>query len=49
MYLGGINIFKEDMKKILASLLKNPLVIIVYWIFCYELALLCMYGRMNNN
>lgn len=37
------------MKKILISLLKNPLVIIVYWIFCYELALLCMYGRINNN
>lgn len=22
---------------------------IVYWIFCYELASLCMYGRINNN
>ncbi|MGG0454821.1 WD40/YVTN/BNR-like repeat-containing protein [Bacillus mycoides] len=37
------------MKKVLISLLKNPLLIIGYWIFCYELALLCMYGRMNNN
>ncbi|PID24562.1 glycosyl hydrolase [Sporosarcina sp. P7] len=30
------------------SLLTNPLFIIVYWIFCYELALLCMYGRINH-
>ncbi|QWH20387.1 glycosyl hydrolase [Bacillus mycoides] len=37
------------MKKILISLLKTPLLIIGYWIFCYELALLCMYGRVNNN
>ena len=30
------------------SLLTNPLFIIVYWIFCYELALLCKYGRINH-
>ncbi|MES9671312.1 glycosyl hydrolase, partial [Bacillus pseudomycoides] len=44
-----IFIFKQNAKRILISLLTNPILIIGYWIFCYELALFCMYGRMNYN
>ncbi|WP_416827934.1 WD40/YVTN/BNR-like repeat-containing protein [Ectobacillus polymachus] len=44
-----IYIFKENVKRILISLLRDPILIIGYWIFCYELASLCMYGRTNNN
>lgn len=44
-----INIFRENFKKILISLITNPILIILYWAFCYELSSLCMYGRMNNN
>ncbi|PIC82846.1 glycosyl hydrolase [Sporosarcina sp. P1] len=43
-----VYIFRGNIKKILISLLTNPLFLIVYWIFCYELALLCMYGRINH-
>lgn len=46
--MGGIYIFKKKLKDILKVLLQNPILIIVYWIFCYELSLLCMYGRVNN-
>lgn len=44
-----IYIFRENAKRVLISLLTNPIVIIGYWIFCYELASLCMYGRTTNN
>ncbi|MEO4052995.1 glycosyl hydrolase [Solibacillus sp. CAU 1738] len=44
-----ISIFKKNIKRILKSLLTNPIFTIGYWIFCYELASLCMYGRVNNN
>ncbi|MDM5191076.1 glycosyl hydrolase [Bacillus sp. DX4.1] len=44
-----IHIFRGNAKRIFISLLTNPLLIIGYWIFCYELASLCMYGRTNNN
>lgn len=47
--LGVINIFKKNIKQILISLLANPILIIGYWIFCYELTSLCMYGRINKN
>ncbi|ARF12990.1 WD40/YVTN/BNR-like repeat-containing protein [Sporosarcina ureae] len=43
-----VYIFRGNPKKILLSLLTNPLFILVYWIFCYELALLCMYGRIDH-
>ncbi|MFJ7732623.1 WD40/YVTN/BNR-like repeat-containing protein [Lysinibacillus sp. NPDC097231] len=49
MRLGGIFIFRKNTKVILRSLLTNPILIIGYWIFCYELASLCKYGRINNN
>ncbi|ENQ3078774.1 glycosyl hydrolase [Bacillus cereus] len=44
-----ISIFRENAKRILLSLVTNPILIIVYGIFCYELALYCKYGRMNYN
>ncbi|MBS4192299.1 glycosyl hydrolase [Bacillus sp. FJAT-49705] len=44
-----IFIFRKNIKTILRSLLTNPILIIGYWIFCYELASLCRYGRINNN
>ncbi|WP_326048804.1 glycosyl hydrolase [Bacillus cereus] len=44
-----VSIFRENTKRILLSLVTNPILIIVYGIFCYELALYCKYGRMNYN
>jgi len=44
-----IFIFRKNIKRIVRSVLTNPIIIIGYWIFCYELASLCKYGRMNNN
>ncbi|PEO40948.1 glycosyl hydrolase, partial [Bacillus pseudomycoides] len=44
-----IFILKQNAKRILISLLTNPILIIGYWIFCYELASFCTYGRMNYN
>jgi hypothetical protein len=44
-----IFIFRENNKRILRALLTNPILIIGYWFFCYELASLCTYGRINNN
>ncbi|GAA0702177.1 hypothetical protein GCM10008904_08620 [Paraclostridium ghonii] len=40
---------RENLKRIFISLITNPILIALYWIFCYELSSLCMYGRMNNN
>ncbi|MDF9541552.1 glycosyl hydrolase, partial [Bacillus cereus] len=44
-----VSIFRENTKRIILSLVTNPMLIIVYGIFCYELALYCKYGRMNYN
>ncbi|WIY61759.1 WD40/YVTN/BNR-like repeat-containing protein [Bacillus arachidis] len=44
-----IFIFRQNAKRILILLLTNPILVIGYWIFCYELALYCKYGRMNYN
>ncbi|MEH6892273.1 glycosyl hydrolase, partial [Bacillus sp. JJ864] len=44
-----IFILKQNAKRIFISLLTNPILIIGYGIFCYELALYCKYGRMNYN
>ncbi|MFC4780699.1 WD40/YVTN/BNR-like repeat-containing protein [Eubacterium multiforme] len=41
--------FKKNMKKLFKTLITNPILIIVYWIFFYEVTSLCMYGRMENN
>lgn len=40
---------KDKLKRITISFITNPIILIVYWIFCYELTTLCMYGRFNNN
>lgn len=40
---------KYKLKRITMSFITNPIILIVYWIFCYELTTLCMYGRYNNN
>ena len=44
-----IYIVRGNVKRILISLLTNPIFIIGYWIFGHELASICKYGRMNNN
>ena len=31
------------------NFITNPIILIVYWVFCYELNTLCKYGRYNNN
>lgn len=41
--------FKKIIKKLIISLVTNPIFIIIYWLSCYELALLCRFGRMNHN
>ncbi|SFB02465.1 hypothetical protein [Clostridium frigidicarnis] len=41
--------FKKFIKRLFISLVTNPILIIVYWLFCYELTLLCRFGRMNKN
>lgn len=40
---------KDKLKRIIMGFITNPVILIVYWIFCYELTTLCMYGRFNNN
>ncbi|WP_373598659.1 WD40/YVTN/BNR-like repeat-containing protein [Paraclostridium bifermentans] len=40
---------KEKLKKIIISLITDPIVLIVYGILFYQLTTLCMYGRYNNN
>lgn len=35
--------------RIIKNFICNPIILVLYWIFCYELANLCMYGRYNNN
>ncbi|MBU5227143.1 hypothetical protein KQI36_10870 [Clostridium senegalense] len=40
---------KEIIKKLSIALVTNPILIIIYWTFFYELALLCKFGRMNHN
>lgn len=44
-----ISIFRKNTKRILLSLVTNPILIIVYGIFGHELVSYCKYGRMNNN
>ncbi|WP_244835009.1 hypothetical protein [Clostridium sp. BJN0001] len=41
--------FNKVIKKLLISLITNPILIAVYFIFCYELDLLCKFGRMKHN
>ncbi|WP_297632956.1 hypothetical protein [uncultured Clostridium sp.] len=41
--------FKTKIKKVIISLIMNPILLIIYWIFFYALASLCQYGRYNNN
>lgn len=41
--------FKKTIKRLFISLVTNPILIIAYWLFCYELSLLCKFGRMNRN
>ena len=40
---------KDKLKRIIREFITNPIILIVYWVFCYELTTLCMYGRFNNN
>ncbi|MEG2788823.1 MAG: hypothetical protein RR942_13505 [Romboutsia sp.] len=40
---------KDKLKRIIIGFITNPITLIVYGIFCYELTTLCMYGRFNNN
>lgn len=40
---------KNNLKKIIIEFITNPIILIVYWIFCYELTTLCKYGRYKNN
>ena len=40
---------KEKLKRIIMEFITSPIILILYWISCYELADLCMYGRYNNN
>lgn len=40
---------KEKIKKIIIALITSPIILIIYWILCYQLTDLCMYGRYNNN
>lgn len=39
----------NNLKRIIIKFITNPIVLIVYWVFCYELTTLCMYGRHDNN
>lgn len=41
--------FKKGIKKVFISLITNPILIILYWLFCYELTSLARYGRVDNN
>lgn len=41
--------FREKVKRIVISLMTNPILLIIYWIFLYELASVCRYGREKNN
>lgn len=41
--------FKIKIKEVIVSLITNPILLIIYWIFFYALASLCRYGRYNNN
>lgn len=41
--------FKKTIKRLFISLITNPILIIAYWLFCYELSSLCKFGRMNRN
>ncbi|CEN83941.1 BNR repeat-containing glycosyl hydrolase [[Clostridium] sordellii] len=40
---------KDKLKKIIIEFITNPIILIAYWLFCYELSTLCMYGRYKNN
>jgi hypothetical protein len=40
---------KDKLKRITMEFITNPIILIVYWVFFYELATLCMYGRYDNN
>jgi heme/copper-type cytochrome/quinol oxidase subunit 2 len=40
---------KEIIKRLFISLVTNPILIITYWISCYELTSICKFGRMNHN
>ena len=40
---------KEKLKTIAMEFITSPINLILYWILCYELTDLCMYGRHNNN
>lgn len=39
----------NKLKIIIKHFITNPIVLIVYCFFCYELASICKYGRYNNN
>lgn len=39
----------NNLKRIIMNFITNPIILIVYWVFCYELNTLCKYGRYNNN
>ncbi|MGL5381271.1 WD40/YVTN/BNR-like repeat-containing protein [Clostridium sp.] len=40
---------KEKIKRITIEFITSPINLILYWILCYGLTDLCMYGRYNNN
>lgn len=39
----------KKLKRILISLITSPSLIFIYFIFCYELAAVCMYGRYKEH
>lgn len=41
--------FKNKIKRIFISLITNPILLIAYWLFFYELASVCRYGRFRGN
>ncbi|MFF2877485.1 WD40/YVTN/BNR-like repeat-containing protein [Gottfriedia sp. NPDC057991] len=49
MQLGGIYRLRGNVKRILKSLLTNPIFLIGYWIFGIKLASICKYGSIDKN
>ncbi|PEL09315.1 glycosyl hydrolase [Bacillus sp. AFS017336] len=45
----GTYILRRNVKKILRSLLTNPVFLIGYWMFGKKLALICKFGSLNKN
>ena len=39
----------NSLRRIIKNFICNPMILALYWVFCYELTTLCMYGRSNNN